>query len=127
VTDSRALVLATFTSTNTNTNTSTNTDHNKAIIDYITNWDPWKDAKAGMVSKGVENHLNVDMSKFTVLNYSFFGVAHDGSLHSGDHRNKNIYKEGENQQPAELLMSDVFSSWDYHLVFAELNQLLIGP
>jgi chitinase len=60
------------------------------------------------------------MSKFTILNYSFFGVAVDGSLHSGDHRNKNIYKESEVQQPKELLMSDIYSSWDYHLVFGEL-------
>ena len=105
----------------TNVLASTTADHNKEIIGYITNWDPWKDTKAGFPAKGVANHLNVDMSKFTVLNYSFFGVAHDGSLHSGDHRNKNIYKAGEQQAPNELLMSDIFSSWDYHLMFGELT------
>ncbi len=100
---------------------NTTSEHNKEIIGYITNWDPWKDTNAGFAVKGVANHLNVDMQKFTILNYSFFGVAVDGSLHSGDHRNKNIYKEGEVQQPKELLMSDIYSSWDYHLVFGELS------
>lgn len=100
---------------------NTTAEHNKEVIGYITNWDPWKDTNAGFAAKGVANHLNVDMSKFTILNYSFFGVAVDGSLHSGDHRNKNIYKEGEVQQPKEILMSDIYSSWDYHLVFGELK------
>lgn len=100
---------------------NTTSEHNKQVIGYITNWDPWKDSKAGFAAKGVANHLNVDMSKFTILNYSFFGVAVDGSLHSGDHRNKNIYKENEVQQPKEILMSDIYSSWDYHLVFGELK------
>lgn len=99
----------------------TTAQHDKEVIGYITNWDPWKDSKAGFAAKGVANHLNVDMSKFTILNYSFFGVAVDGSMHSGDHRNKNIYKENEVQQPKELLMSDVYSSWDYHLMFGELK------
>ncbi|NQZ07627.1 MAG: hypothetical protein HRT35_10740 [Algicola sp.] len=99
---------------------NTTADHDKEIIGYITNWDPWKSTNAGFPAAGVANHLNVDMSKFTILNYSFFGVAVDGSLHSGDHRNKNIYKESEVQQPKELLMSDIYSSWDYHLVFGEL-------
>ena len=99
---------------------NTTADHNKEIIGYITNWEPWKSTNAGYPAAGVANHLNVDMQKFTILNYSFFGVAVDGSLHSGDLRNKNIYKEGEVQQPGELLMSDIYSSWDYHLVFGEL-------
>lgn len=96
-------------------------DHDKDIIGYITQWEPWKDTKAGFVAKGAANHLNVDMTKYTVLNFSFFGVAVDGSLHSGDFRNKNIYKEGTVQQPAELLMGDVYSSWDYYLMFGELS------
>lgn len=96
-------------------------DHDKDIIGYITQWEPWKDTKAGFVAKGAANHLNVDMSKYTVLNFSFFGVAVDGSLHSGDFRNKNIYKQGTVQQPAELLMGDVYSSWDYFLIFGELS------
>ncbi|AQS35728.1 chitinase [Shewanella psychrophila] len=95
-------------------------DHDKDIIGYITQWEPWKDTKAGFVAKGAANHLNVDMSQYTVLNFSFFGVAVDGSLHSGDFRNKNIYKQGTVQQPAELLMGDVYSSWDYFLIFGEL-------
>lgn len=70
-------------------------DHDKDIIGYITQWEPWKDTKAGFVAKGAANHLNVDMSQYTVLNFSFFGVAVDGSLHSGDFRNKNIYKQGD--------------------------------
>lgn len=100
---------------------NTTADHNKEVIGYITNWDPWKSTNAGFPAKGVANHLNVDMSKYTILNYSFFGVAVDGSMHSGDHRNKNIYKEGVVQQPAELLMTDIYSSWDMHLMFGELD------
>ena len=100
---------------------NTTADHDKEVIGYITNWDPWKSTAAGFPTQGVANHLNVDMSKYTILNYSFFGVAVDGSLHSGDHRNKNIWQASEVQQPAELLMTDAYSSWDMYLMFGELE------
>ncbi len=99
---------------------ATTADHNKQVVGYITQWDPWKDTKAGFVTKGAANHLNVDMGKYTILNYSFFGVAVDGSLHSGDFRNKNIYKPGTVQQPGELLNGDIYSSWDYYLIYGEI-------
>ncbi|WP_444996936.1 glycosyl hydrolase family 18 protein [Aliikangiella sp. IMCC44359] len=99
---------------------ATKDDHNKEIVGYITQWDPWKDTKAGFVTKGAANHLNVDMDKYTILNFSFFGVAVDGSLHSGDFRNKDIYKEGTVQQPANLLNGDIYSSWDYYILYGEL-------
>ncbi|MCW8877199.1 MAG: glycosyl hydrolase family 18 protein [Kangiellaceae bacterium] len=102
-------------------NAATTADHNKQIVGYITQWDPWKDTKAGFTVKGAANHLNVDMSKYTILNFSFFGVAVDGSLHSGDFRNKDIYKEGTVQQPADLLNGDIYSSWDYYLIYGELE------
>ncbi|TQV86554.1 glycosyl hydrolase family 18 protein [Aliikangiella coralliicola] len=103
-----------------NLQAATTADHNKQVVGYITQWAPWKDTKAGFAVKGAANHLNVDMSKYTILNFSFFGVAVDGSLHSGDFRNKEIYKEGTVQQPAELLNGDVYSSWDYYLLYGEL-------
>ena len=104
---------------------ATTADHNKQVVGYITQWDPWKDTKAGFVAKGAANHLNVDMSKYTILNYSFFGVAVDGSLHSGDFRNKNIYKPSTVQQPGELLNGDIYSSWDYYLISGEMKSSLV--
>ena len=92
----------------------------KQVIGYFTQWDAWKGADYGFPAMGVCNQLNVDYSKYTMLNYSFFGVANDGSLHSGDFRNKLIYMENEVQQPAPLLYNDIYSSWDYWLLFGEL-------
>ena len=92
----------------------------KQVIGYFTQWDAWKGADYGFPAMGVCNQLNVDYSKYTMLNYSFFGVANDGSLHSGDFRNKLIYKDDEVQQPAPLLYNDIYSSWDYWLLFGEL-------
>ena len=101
--------------------TANTSNHNKQIIGYITNWDAWKAANAGLPAQGALTQLNIDYSKYTILNYSFFGVAVDGSLHSGDHRNKNIYQQGTVQQPAELLFSDIYSSWDFHILFGEID------
>ncbi|NLU52463.1 MAG: hypothetical protein GXX10_06335 [Clostridiaceae bacterium] len=69
-------------------------DHNKQVIGYFTQWDAWKANNAGLPAQGALTHLNIDFSKYTILNFSFFGVAYDGSLHSGDYRNKNIYMPG---------------------------------
>ncbi len=103
-----------------NANTS---NHDKQIIGYITNWDAWKQVTAGVPGQGALTHLNIDYSKYTILNYSFFGVANDGSLHSGDLRNKQIHQSGAVQQPGDLLYSDIYSSWDYHILFGEIDPI----
>src|ERR1700754_4038014 len=84
---------------------ATTAQHNKQVIGYITQWDAWKEV-AGIVPKGGYNHLNIDYSQYTMLNFSFFGVAKDGSLHSGDFRNKNIYQVGAVQDPAPMVNED---------------------
>ena len=99
---------------------ATTKQHSKQVIGYITQWDAWKDV-AGIVPKGGYNHLNVDYSQYTILNFSFFGVAKDGSLHSGDFRNKNIYQVGAVQEPAALVNEDIYSSWDMFLLYGELD------
>lgn len=101
--------------------TATTANHQKQVIGYLTNWDAWKAANAGLPAQGVLNHLNVDYSKYTIINYSFFGVANDGSLHSGDLRNKNINQPGSSQQPGDIFYVDPYSSWDLHLLFGELE------
>jgi chitinase len=101
--------------------TATTANHQKQIIGYLSNWDAWKAANAGLPGQGALTHLNIDYSKYTILNYSFFGVAQDGSLHSGDHRNKSINQPGAVQQPAEIFFTDTYSSWDLHLLFGELE------
>jgi chitinase len=99
---------------------ATTKNHNKQVIGYITQWDAWKDV-AGIVPKGGYNQLNVDYSQYTILNFSFFGVAVDGSLHSGDYRNQNIYQVGAVQQPAPMVDEDIYSSWDMYLLYGELD------
>ncbi|MBW8683803.1 glycosyl hydrolase family 18 protein [Chitinophaga rhizophila] len=99
---------------------ATTKNHNKQVIGYITQWDAWKDV-AGIVPKGGYNQLNVDYSQYTILNFSFFGVAKDGSLHSGDFRNKNIYQPGSVQEPGALVNEDIYSSWDMFLLYGELD------
>ncbi|MCS3795468.1 glycosyl hydrolase family 18 protein [Niastella sp. OAS944] len=101
---------------------ATTAQHTKQVIGYITQWDAWKEV-ANVVPKGGFNHLNVDYSQYTILNFSFFGVAQDGSLHSGDFRNKNIYQVGAVQAPAALLNEDIYSSWDLYLLYGELETL----
>lgn len=105
---------------------ATTAQHNKQVIGYITQWDAWKEV-ANIVPKGGFNHLNVDYSQYTILNFSFFGVAKDGSLHSGDYRNKNIYQVGAVQEPAPLLNEDIYSSWDLYLLYGELETLYYIP
>jgi chitinase len=97
-------------------------DHNKQVIGYLTQWGPWKDI-AGLIPKGSLTQLNVDYSQYTILNFSFFGVAVDGSIHSGDYRNPNISQPGAVQQPAPLLNTDIYSSWDLYLLYGELDVL----
>ena len=94
---------------------ATTSQHNKQVIGYITEWDAWKNV-SGLVPLGGYNQLNVDYSQYTILNFAFFGVAVDGSLHSGDLRNKNIYQVGAVQAPAPILDSDMYSSWDLYLL-----------
>jgi chitinase len=101
---------------------ATTAQHTKQVIGYITQWDAWKEV-ANLVPKGGFNQLNVDYSQYTILNFSFFGVAKDGSLHSGDFRNKSIYQVGAVQEPAALLNEDIYSSWDLYLLNGELETL----
>ncbi len=116
------LLCSTVSNAQVNTGGSATTaNHNKQVIGYITNWDAWKAASAGVPSQGALTHLNIDYSKYSILNFSFFGVAVDGSLHSGDHRNKKIHLPGEVQQPNELLHGNVYDSWDMHLFFGEVE------
>jgi len=101
--------------------TRTTADHGKRVIGYITQWDAWKGTSAGVPQEGFFNHLNIDYSQYTHLNFSFFGVANDGSLHSGDFRNQLIYEANQTQAPAALLDGDIYSSWDYYLVWGDLT------
>ncbi|WP_299458216.1 glycosyl hydrolase family 18 protein [uncultured Microscilla sp.] len=96
-------------------------NHQKQVIGYITNWDAWKDQSYGIPAKGAFNHLNIDYSQYTILNYSFFGVAQDGSLHGGDYRNKQIHQSNAVQAPAPLLHADIYSSWELHILLGELE------
>lgn len=102
---------------------ATTSDHSKQIVGYITNWDAWKAANAGLPAQGALTQLNIDYSKYTILNYSFFGVAQDGSLHSGDLRNKNIYQPGAVQAPGDIFFTDIYSSWDMHIIFGEIEPI----
>ena len=52
--------------------TATTSNHSKQVIGYITNWDAWKAAPAGLPEAGALTHLNIDYSNYTVLNFSFF-------------------------------------------------------
>ncbi|WP_421897863.1 glycosyl hydrolase family 18 protein [Marinoscillum sp.] len=103
--------------------TATTADHTKQIVGYITNWDAWKATNAGLPAQGALTHLNIDYNKYTILNYSFFGVAQDGSLHSGDLRNKNIYQPGAVQAPGDIFFTDIYSSWDMHIIFGEIDPI----
>ncbi len=98
-------------------------DHQKQIIAYFTQWDAWKGANNGLPAKGVFNQLNVDYSQYSIINYSFFGVAQDGSLHGGDYRNKQIYQAGQVQAPDKMINDDIYSSWDMYLLYGELEVL----
>src|SRR5690349_14700033 len=100
---------------------ATTANHQKQVVGYITNWDAWKAAPAGLPAQGALNHLNIDYGKYTILNFSFFGVAKDGSLHSGDLRNKNINVAGQVQEPGPILHPDLYSSWDWYILFGELE------
>lgn len=97
--------------------------HNKNVIGYITQWEAWKGTNEGFSVKGEATHLNVNMDIYSILNFSFFGVAKDGSLHSGDLRNKSIYQPTAVQEPGPLLHPDVYSSWDLHILWGELEYI----
>ncbi|XHF83365.1 glycosyl hydrolase family 18 protein [Vibrio sp. HN007] len=95
--------------------------HDKQVIGYLTQWEAWKGSADGFTVKGEATHLNVNMDIYSILNFSFFGVAKDGSLHSGDLRNKSIYQPDAVQEPGPLLHPDVYSSWDFHILWGELE------
>ncbi len=88
---------------------NTTKDHQKQCIGYITQWDHWKGAN-NMVTLHAYNHRNIDYSQYTILNFAFFGVARDGSLHSADYRNKQIYEANAVQDPRPLIYEDIYSS-----------------
>ena len=117
-----SLIITSQLQAQVNTGGSATTDaHRKQVIGYVTNWDAWKAASAGVPSAGALTHLNLDYAKYTILNYSFFGVAGDGSLHSGDLRSKNINQPGAEQPPGDIFFTDIYSSWDLYLLFGELE------
>ncbi|GEM_PF-2045807 len=95
----------------------------KQIIGYITQWDAWKGTSYGLPAQGVFNHLNVDYTKYTILNFSFFGVAKDGSLHSADLRNKamSANNPAADQEPAMLINDDLYGSWDEFILFGDVK------
>jgi GH18 family chitinase len=101
--------------------TRTTASHGYRVIGYIDQWDAWKTTTAGLPAQGYLNHLNLDYSQYTHLNYCFFGVADDGSLNSGDFRNQNIWETNQVQWPAPMLDGDVYSSWDYWLLYGDLS------
>ena len=119
---SMSLYLSTLAQVNTG-GPATTANHTKQIVGYITNWDAWKATNAGLPAQGALTQLNIDYSKYTILNYSFFGVAQDGSLHSGDLRNKNIYQPGQVQAPGDIFFTDIYSSWDMHILFGEIDPI----
>ena len=103
-------------------------DHDKQIIGYITQYDPWKGTNNDLEAAGVLTHANVDLRKYTILNFSFFGVAVDGSMHSADYGVKKRWQNRDKeradwieQNPAPLLHEDLYSSWDYFLLFGGLK------
>ena len=87
----------------------------KQIIGYLPQWDGWKNsANHGLPGQGSLNHLNIDWDKYTIVNFAFFGVANDGSLHNGEDRNKQIHQHGSVQQPAPLIKD---SDWAFDKYF----------
>ena len=99
------------------------TINGKKVVGYVTQWDAWKGPTDGLIQAAVCNQLNIDYSKLTHLHYSFFGVASDGSLMSGDYRNKEIYRPGTLQEPEPLLYCNQYSSFDYWLLYGELDAI----
>lgn len=90
----------------------------KQIVGYLPQWDAWKGSSYQLPVQGMHNQLNIDYSKYTIINFSFFGVAVDGSLHSGDYRNKDTSSD---QQPAPLLNEDIYSSWDMWILYGDVK------
>lgn len=118
-----AAIIAGFLLASTASQVQAAPTHDKNVIGYLTQWEAWKGINAGFSVKGEATHLNVDMDIYSILNFSFFGVAKDGTLHSGDLRNKQIYKPGSVQEPGSLLHPDVYSSWDFHILWGELEYI----
>lgn len=119
-------LLLTASFAQTNSYEFTKAQHQKEIIGYFTQWDAWKSTSHG-VEKGFYNQLNLDYSQYTILNWSFFGVANDGSLHSGDYRNSQIHEEGVEQESAPIFNTDSYSSWDNWLFYGEMEILYYLP
>ncbi|WP_305812116.1 glycosyl hydrolase family 18 protein [Photobacterium leiognathi] len=101
--------------------------HNKNVIGYLTQWEASKGVEAGYSTQGEATHLNVNLDIYSIINFSFFGVANDGSLHSADFRNPALYLAGEEQQPAPLLNTQQHSGWDLPILWGELEYLNYFP
>ncbi|WP_305457987.1 hypothetical protein [Photobacterium leiognathi] len=97
--------------------------HNKNVIGYLTQWEASKGVEAGYSTQGEATHLNVNLDIYSIINFSFFGVANNGSLHSADFRNPALYLAGEEQQPAPLLNTQQHSGWDLPILWGELEYL----
>lgn len=107
---------------------ATTKDHSKQIIGYITQYDAWKGNNQGLESNGILSQANVDFSKYTILNYSFFGIAKDGSLHSPDLADPDRWENRDRtraqwveQEPQNLIHLDFSSSFDYYILYGEIN------
>ena len=95
----------------------------RQIIGYINQWDGWKADERGVPHKGALNHTNIDWDKYTMVNFAFFGVANDGSLHSGDYRSKQIHLDGTVQEPAPMINTDKYSSFDPYFFIGDVEEL----
>jgi len=96
--------------------------HTKQVIGYITTYDAWKNIE-NFVKKGTYTHLNLDFSQYSILNFAFFGLAKDGSLHSADFLNREIYRPETSQEPRPLIYDDIWSSWDPTFLLGSSNLL----
>ncbi|MCG3865187.1 MULTISPECIES: glycosyl hydrolase family 18 protein [unclassified Photobacterium] len=99
--------------------------HNKNVIGYLPQWEAAKGVEAGYSIKGEATQLNINLEIYTIINFSFFGVAKDGSLHSGDFRNSELYLESTVQEPAPLFNTS--NSWDLPILWGELEYLNYFP
>ncbi|PSV21167.1 chitinase [Photobacterium leiognathi subsp. mandapamensis] len=101
--------------------------HDKNVIGYLTQWEASKGVEAGYSTQGEATHLNVNLDIYSIINFSFFGVANNGSLHSADFRNPTLYVEGAEQEPASLLNTQQNSGWDLPILWGELEYLNYFP
>ena len=106
----------------------TTKDHNKVTIGYFTQWDAWKSI-SGITSPGYYTQINLDFSKYTHINYSFFGLADDGSLISPDYAANQANGGWPTiltdttffQAPGPIFNTIYYNSWDLLLIWGVLK------